>query len=389
MNIMLQIWGGLFYLLAKIFLAKTADKKESPLRRLGWLTYLFGAPAWIILLALDKNWIAMGVEAGGIPSMIVGLVNSKSKRIKRIIHWLLFFLISSSIVYSVYDKNGFNTTSQYLELGVTLGFLIGTYLLSQENIYGWLWFMLMNASMAILMSINEKWILVTLQLVSLCIVTYGFWKSLKKSRRNEGNMDISHFYDIFVNFFSKRKLIKVQKKRLKKFLQDNYWDLKDRNPMGYICKYFNWEFTEPKEKGCMIELGTMPDCDFKFTIWHNKPCMEEDGPNPGEGSPHCLNQLKGDEKYFTVELFELNSGWKTYDTGRPSGYSDTFICTIHILRENFTFKEMNIGEWYLGTCEIPFLFNFKGTGRSGSLVLKFDHKNKARGECTLFFPNLL
>lgn len=147
MNIMLQIWGGLFYLLAKIFLAKTADKKESPLRRLGWLTYLFGAPAWIILLALDKNWIAMGVEAGGIPSMIVGLVNSKSKRIKRIIHWLLFFLISSSIVYSVYDKNGFNTTSQYLELGVTLGFLIGTYLLSQENIYGWLWFMLTsNAS---------------------------------------------------------------------------------------------------------------------------------------------------------------------------------------------------------------------------------------------------
>jgi|GEM_PF-5259892 len=77
MEIFLQIWGGVFYLFAKIFLYKAeGEEPHSRLRLYGWIIYLIGVPAWIIILFLNKNWIAMSVEAGGIPAIIFGIMLS-------------------------------------------------------------------------------------------------------------------------------------------------------------------------------------------------------------------------------------------------------------------------------------------------------------------------
>jgi len=84
--------------------------------------------------------------------------------------------------YSLYDYGGITSETQVLEIGVMIGFLIGTYLLAKKNSYGWLFFMLMNASMAALMLLQHKPLLGMQQLVSLCFVIYGFTVALKTSR---------------------------------------------------------------------------------------------------------------------------------------------------------------------------------------------------------------
>jgi len=81
-----------------------------------------------------------------------------------------------------YDFGGITTISQVLEMGVMAGFLLGSYLLAKRNPIGWLWFMLMNGSMATLMAIQTKPILVVQQVVSLCFVIYGYLRA----RKNKG-----------------------------------------------------------------------------------------------------------------------------------------------------------------------------------------------------------
>ena len=77
-----------------------------------------------------------------------------------------------------------------------IGFLTGSYLLAKNNIYGWLFFMLMNGSMASLMLIQDKPFLSVQQLISLCFVIYGFTVVLK-SRHNKGILLDRLFTDWF------------------------------------------------------------------------------------------------------------------------------------------------------------------------------------------------
>jgi hypothetical protein len=189
MIIFLQIWGGAFYLLAKIFLSRAEGLNNSQKwRTIGWIVYLVGVPAWVIVLALDKNWIAMAVEAGGVPAIILGIVVAVKKLehaphlldvVTKIIVWVLVIL---GIFYSVYEHRGITSFSQLLELGVTAGFLIGSYLLAKKNKSGWLWFMLMNISMGILMLIYGKIIFAILQLISLGFVVSGYIRAKNKQR---------------------------------------------------------------------------------------------------------------------------------------------------------------------------------------------------------------
>src|SRR3989344_4935469 len=71
MEILLQLWGGLFYLFAKIFLARAEGEENSKWRTWGWITYLLGVPPWVIILALNQNWIAMALEAGCFTEIIM------------------------------------------------------------------------------------------------------------------------------------------------------------------------------------------------------------------------------------------------------------------------------------------------------------------------------
>lgn len=188
MDLALQFWGGSSYLINKILFALAEDKQKNikrQLKFLGWAIYIFGVPAWVIILLSEKNWIAASIEAGGIPSMFLGLYtvyqNSKSpnKYLDKVASLFTYGSIIIGVSYSLLDYGGIASFSQVLEVGVMLGFLLGSYLLAKNNRKGWLFFMLMNGCMATLMLIQHKPLLAIQQIVSLSFVIYGFIASGK------------------------------------------------------------------------------------------------------------------------------------------------------------------------------------------------------------------
>lgn len=186
MDIALQIWGGSFYLINKILFALAEGKKQKIRRKFklnGWAIYILGVPAWVIILLGEQNWIAASIEAGGVPSMFLGLymVYQNSSSPPRIFDGAASFFtygsLSLGVGYSLYDNGGVRSFTQFLEMGVMVGFLLGSYLLAKDNRTGWLFFMLMNGSMATLMLVQDMPLLAVQQIVSLSFVTYGFWVS--------------------------------------------------------------------------------------------------------------------------------------------------------------------------------------------------------------------
>lgn len=189
MNIFLQMWGGICYLLNKIFLSRAEGSENDAFRRkLGWGVYLLGAPAWIAILAMQRNWIAASIELGGIPAMALGFATATEnvqapKPLKVLAKTFAYGTLAVGIAYSLVSFGGITSFSQILEMGVMAGFLVGTYLLAREHSSGWLWFMLMNASMGMLMATEGKWILGIQQAVSLLFVISGFRRSQKSTNR--------------------------------------------------------------------------------------------------------------------------------------------------------------------------------------------------------------
>ena len=191
MDIILQAWGGGFYLLNKIFLALAEGKKpkvKRQLRIIGWIIYILGVPPWVIILFNQHAWIAASVEIGGVPSMLLGLFiayqshNSSNRALNLTASISTYVFLILGVCYSVYDYGGITSVSQLLEVGVMFGFLIGSYLLAKNNSSGWVFFILMNGSMAALMFIQHKPLLSIQQLISLGFVLYGFTVSLKATQ---------------------------------------------------------------------------------------------------------------------------------------------------------------------------------------------------------------
>ncbi len=183
MDLLLQIWGGGCYLSNKILFSVAENQAESIKRKLkifGWLIYIVGVPAWVIILVSNNDWIAASIEAGGIPAMLLGLYNTihNHQKVNRTFNWVVSFCTYSSLAFglsfSAYHYGGINSLTQVLEVGVMLGFLLGSYRLAKGHLNGWLFFMLMNLSMASLMFIQDKPVLMAQQLISLCFVIYGF-----------------------------------------------------------------------------------------------------------------------------------------------------------------------------------------------------------------------
>ena len=200
MDLFLQAWGGGLYLLNKIFFAlaegKNAARKRS-LRLFGWCVYILGVPAWVAILVSKHDWIAASIEAGGVPAMIFGLYNAymdddlPHRRFDLIASVFTYASLAMGVSYSLYDYGGIVSISQLLEMGVMIGFLVGSYLLAKKNSNGWLFFMLMNGSMAILMLLQHKPLLTAQQLASLCFVIYGF-KVSRGRAKTLINADIKH-----------------------------------------------------------------------------------------------------------------------------------------------------------------------------------------------------
>ncbi len=183
MTLILQIWGGSFYLANKILFSLAEGRNEGrkrAFRMAGWAFYILGVPPWVMILIGERNWIVASIEAGGVPAMLFGLytVYKGSQGYNRPFNAVAMFFTYGSLLlgvgYSLIEHSGINTLFQVLELGAMIGFLAGSYLLARRNAKGWLFFMLMNGSMAALMFLQDKPILSIQQLLSLCFVIYGF-----------------------------------------------------------------------------------------------------------------------------------------------------------------------------------------------------------------------
>ncbi len=179
-GISLQIWGGIFYLLNKVFFSQAERSKTIDDRNIwrirSWIVYLMGLPAWVVVFISEHNWIAAGVESGGAPAMLVGFIiawrghGAEPKWLDSIAK--LSVLVGLAL--SVYEFGGIKNLSQFLELGIAAGFLMGTYMMAKDNAQGYLWLMLGNVSCASLMGIEGFYILMTQQLISLGFVTDAF-----------------------------------------------------------------------------------------------------------------------------------------------------------------------------------------------------------------------
>lgn len=192
MDLILQIWGGTCYLTNKILFAISegkVDSKGNKIRIGGWIVYILGVPPWVIILIKHQNWIAASIEAGGLPAMLLGLYVSwcRNRKPKKWVYILVAILTYTSLTIgvgnSVYQHSGITSFSQILEIGVMFGFLLSSYFIAKDNPVGWLFFMLGNISMAALMFMQGKSILMAQQLLSLGFVFYGFKNAINKANQ--------------------------------------------------------------------------------------------------------------------------------------------------------------------------------------------------------------
>ncbi len=176
-DLLLQVWGGTFYLLNKVCFAKTErsfsrDKKRK-WRIRSWIVYLLALPAWVMVFILNHNCIAAGVEAGAVPAMVVGLLIAwrGRRREPKSLETIAKFSVFSGISMSIYEFGGISQIHQILELGIASGFLMGTYFLAKDRISGYFWIMEGNVCCSVLMGIEGFYILMVQQVVSLIFVT--------------------------------------------------------------------------------------------------------------------------------------------------------------------------------------------------------------------------
>lgn len=181
MNIFLQLWGGIFYLFNKIFFSFMERGKDKGIKQRwrvrSWFVYILGLPAWTAIFILEHNWIAASLELGGLPSMILGFAIALKGDIRKSPKWLnalALMCVACGTAYSFYYFGGFTTLNQFLELVLTVGYLVGTYLLAKKRPSGYFWFMIMNVSCGWLMLIESYPWLALQQLISLGFIIDAF-----------------------------------------------------------------------------------------------------------------------------------------------------------------------------------------------------------------------
>ena len=185
MSELMQWLGGGGYLLNKIFLSFSEHAlihkkfwQARSWRIASWAVYLIGLPPWVIIFISKRNWIAASVETSGAPAMLLGLVIACKGMNKKPPAWLdhlAVVCIPLGFAYSLYDFGGLNTLNQWLEIGLVLGFLVGTYLLAKHHPSGYLWYVLMHISCGWLMWIQHYSWLFGQQMISLIFIGDAYW----------------------------------------------------------------------------------------------------------------------------------------------------------------------------------------------------------------------
>ncbi|MGD9212426.1 MAG: hypothetical protein PVI90_16715 [Desulfobacteraceae bacterium] len=191
-DFLLQLWGGTFYLLNKLFFSRAERavniRYQNKWKLLAWSSYLIGLPPWVIIFISERNWIAAAVESSGVPAMLIGLsaaLQGHSQLNKYVwLDHLAKLMVIIGLGLSFYDFGGLVTLNQCMELGIAAGFLMGTYLLAKAKPQGYFWLILGNISAALLMMRQEYFLLMTQQIISLSLVTDAFQAQRRKVKDN-------------------------------------------------------------------------------------------------------------------------------------------------------------------------------------------------------------
>ncbi len=136
----------------------------------------------------SHNWIAASVEASGAPAMFLGLIaafRGTAKKPPRWLDQLALICIPLGFAYSLYDFGGLNTVNQFLEVGLVLGFLLGTYSLAKNHPIGYLFYVLMHLTCGTLMWIQDYPWLFLQQVISLGFILDAYVNA--KRRRNNSS----------------------------------------------------------------------------------------------------------------------------------------------------------------------------------------------------------
>lgn len=194
MSVLMQLIGGIFFLLNKIFFSvgerARLNKRSDPQtwRVWAWICYIIGLFPWVIIFFWEKNWIAASVELSGLPSMVMGLIIAlqagDSKKAPRWLDRLAMIFIPIGIAFSLWDFGGFTALTQWLELGLVVGYVIGTYQLAKQNAQGYLWFVLMHVCCGYLMWVQSYGWLTLQQAISLVFIADAYVMSRRKLAEN-------------------------------------------------------------------------------------------------------------------------------------------------------------------------------------------------------------
>ncbi len=191
-SLVLQFVGGVLYLLNKMFFARyewlVYYAHRSAAQRsliLGWVVYIIALGPWVILFASWNNWIAAMMEFSGLPAKIIGLrVALRGEGKYSPPAWLRSFSyggIAFGCAYSFYLIGIMTVPTQWLEIGVALGFLVGTELLSRQRMSGYFCYVVMHVSCGALFYVqNSPW-LVLQQSASLCFVFLALWMKYRQA----------------------------------------------------------------------------------------------------------------------------------------------------------------------------------------------------------------
>lgn len=172
------------YLFQKIFLwaaERAQDLKDAVMERrwriAAWSVYIVGLLPWVYIFITQRNWIAGLVEASGLPAMVLGLAIAIRGIKEQLPPWVFKLAIVSAgcgFLVSLWDFKGINTINQWLEIGLVLGYLVGTYQLALKKASGYIWYVLMHLCCGRLMWIQHSPWLCLQQVLSLVFIAAAY-----------------------------------------------------------------------------------------------------------------------------------------------------------------------------------------------------------------------
>lgn len=192
-----EAWGALFFLANKIFFSAKEHARD-PLQKTkwsawSWSLYLVGLGPVVWMLAVKNDWMATWVEVGGGPAMVVGLIRAIRKLkgledlfwLKKFETWmykLAYACTALGVIASLWYYHGLEHLTQLYELGLSIGFLIGTLALVDDRRSGYLWYVLMHVSTSALCFTQHYQFFAVQQIISLGFVIDAY---LVRGRREK------------------------------------------------------------------------------------------------------------------------------------------------------------------------------------------------------------